>query len=419
MDKFVVCGGNKLFGKIKIQSAKNSILPLIAGSIISQGKTVIENCSKIRDVLIMCEIIRSLGGKAEFCGNDLVLDTSDVNSWCLPSNLTGEIRASLFMVGALICRFGYASIARPGGCKIGERPIDIHVDALKTLGVKVEIGEEILFLGKDIKSGVVNLRFPSVGATENAIMTALRGKGITTITNCAKEPEIEDLQRYLNLLGAKVNGAGSSVITVEGFKKKAVNEVKITPSPDRIELGTYLFALGAVGGELEIESSTFKNSENVIKIFKDNACKISVINDKICNISTCACMRPFGKVSTGPYPAFPTDLQPQLVACACVAKGITAVEENVFENRFVYVDELKKFGAKLSVYGKLCLVEESILHGASVVAGDLRGGAALLIGALSAEGQSEILNVMHVDRGYYKIEEKFSSLGALVKRVSY
>lgn len=419
MDKFIVRGGNKLYGKVKIQSAKNSILPLIAGSVIASGKTIIKNTPKIRDVVIMCDIIRFLGGKAEFLGDDLHLNTSLVNSWSLPSDLTSEIRASLFMVGALICRFGYASIKRPGGCRIGERPIDIHVDALKTLGVKVDESEEIVFSGKIINSGVINLRFPSVGATENAMMTALRGKGVSTIKNCAKEPEIIDLQNYLNMLGANIKGAGTSVITVEGLSKKPSDDIIFTPYPDRIELGTYLFALGAVGGEIEIHAETFKNSQTVINFFKDNACKIHIINDKIYNISICDTLRSFGKVCTGPYPAFPTDLQPQLVACALNANGITAVEENVFENRFAYVSELKKFGAKIGVYGKLCLVEKSVLRGANVVAGDLRGGASLLIGALSADGESEIKNVVHVDRGYYKIEEKFSALGAYVKRVSY
>ncbi|MBQ7373402.1 MAG: UDP-N-acetylglucosamine 1-carboxyvinyltransferase [Clostridia bacterium] len=419
MDKFIVHGGNKLFGKVKIQSAKNSALPLIAASVIAEGKTVIENCSKIRDVLIMCEIIRSIGGKAEFVGDRLFLDTTDVNSWRLPSSLTGEIRASLFMVGALICRFGYASIERPGGCKIGERPIDIHVDALRSLGVKVDEGEEIIFSGKNVNSGLITLRFPSVGATENAMMTALKGKGVTTIKNCAKEPEIVDLQNYLNLLGAKVKGAGSSIITVEGFNKKPSGEISFEPSPDRIELGTYLFALGAVGGELEIETKSFKNLDIVLKIFKDNACKIHIINDKIYNISISGRMRSFGKITTGPYPEFPTDLQPQLVACACSAKGVTAVEEKVFEKRFGYAQELKKFGANVDVYQNLCLVSQSVLHGANVVAGDLRGGASLLICALSAEGRSEISNAVHVDRGYYKIEEKLSALGAYVKRASY
>ena len=419
MEKFIVCGGNKLFGKVKIQSAKNSILPLIAGSIISEGKTIIKNCPPIRDVLIMCEIIRSIGGSAEFVGEDLHLDTKNINTWRLPSDLTGEIRASLFMVGALICRFGFATIDKPGGCKIGERPIDIHIEALKTLGVKVDMGEEIVFKATKVKSCDVTLRFPSVGATENAMMTALRGDGITTIKNCAKEPEIEDLQEYLNLLGARVKGAGSSIITVEGFKEKPTRETLVTPLPDRIELGTYLFAVGALGGNVEICAQTFKNSASVINFFRDNACKIHIINDNILNISIGGALSSFGKIATGPYPLFPTDLQPQLVASACAMDGITAVEENVFEKRFAYVDELKKFGAKINVYNNLCLVEKSCLHGASVVASDLRGGASLIIGALIADGESEIKNAIHVDRGYYKIEEKLSALGACVKRVGY
>ena len=419
MEKFIISGGHKLIGKVELQSAKNSILPLIAASIIREGKTRIRRCPKINDVLIMCEIIKSLGGCYHFEEDTLCIDTKDVNSWVLPPCLTAEIRASLFIVGALICRFGCASIHMPGGCNIGERPIDIHVDGLKSLGVNVFEGEEKIFNGKNLTASDVTLRFPSVGATENLMMASLRAKGITIIRNCAKEPEIIDVQNYLNMLGAKIKGAGTSIIVVENGICLPNTEVEFLPSADRIELGTLLYATASVGGELEIDLNGIKKTQVKNEIFKNNACKIHNINGNIYNISFPRHIVAFGKITTGPYPEFPTDLQPQLVACSCTARGITAVIEKVFPKRFAYVEQLKDFGAKAEIYDNLCLIEGSKLHGAKVVAGDLRGGAALIVGALSAEGDSEIRNVSHVDRGYYKLEEKLSSLGAKIRRERY
>ncbi len=419
MDKFIISGGQRLNGKVQLQSAKNSILPLIAASVIKSGKTRIKRCPKIKDVLIMCEIIKSLGGDYYFEEDTLCIDTSTVSSWVLPKSLTAEIRASLFIVGALICRFGCASILMPGGCNIGERPIDIHVDGLRALGVNVVEGEEKVFYGQKLTANNVTLRFPSVGATENLMMAALRAEGVTVLKNCAKEPEIVDLQRYLNLLGAKVKGAGTDVITIKSCALSTREEIEILPSADRIELGTLLYATASVGGELEIDLSGIRKSFVKNEIFKNNACKIHSINGNIYYIGFSRPIVGFGKVVTGPYPEFPTDLQPQLVACSSSANGVTAIVEKVFPKRFAYVDQLKQFGANVEIYNNLCLIEGCKLHGAKVTAGDLRGGAALVIGALSAEGESEIRNVLHVDRGYYKLEDKLSSLGAKIRRESY
>ncbi len=419
MEKFIIEGGKKLCGKVEIQSAKNSILPLVSASIISGGKTRIKRCPKIKDVLVMCEIIREMGGKAEFFNEDLLLDTARINTWELPRKLTGEIRASLFMVGALLCRFNYASMRMPGGCNIGERPIDIHVNSMRKLGVVVSENEDIVFSGNLAKSGEVTLRFPSVGATENLMMCALKLKGRTVIKNCAKEPEIVDLQRYLNLIGGRVKGAGSSVIEIEGVDRFTKDEVSISPSLDRIELGTFLFAGASTGGELEIRAKDIENYRGIIKIFENNACKIYNNSDNIYYIGFSRPMKGFGKIVTGPYPEFPTDLHPQLIACGCSLVGLTAVEERVFPQRFGYVEQLKLLGANVGVYGNLCLASGGALKGTTVSAGDLRGGAALVIAGLFAEGVTEVKNVGHVDRGYYKIEEKLASLGAKIKRVSY
>lgn len=419
MEKFIINGGNKLCGRFTVQSAKNSILPLISASIIKSGKTRILRCPKINDVIVMCEIIRSLGGSYEFDGDVLLLDTEKVSSWVMPKQLTQEIRASLFTVGALICRFGYASIYMPGGCNIGERPIDIHVDGLRAIGVNVTENEERIFSGNRLLAREVTLRFPSVGATENLMMASLRAKGITVLKNCAKEPEIVDLQRYLNLIGAKISGAGTGVIKIEGGITPCKEDVEFLPSSDRIELGTVLYATASVGGELEIESEEIKNSDFISKLFKNNACKIHNINGNIYYIGFSRPAVGFGRVATGPYPEFPTDLQPQLTACACSSVGVTAVIERVFPNRFAYVEQLRLFGARADVFANACIIEGGRLHGAKVTAGDLRGGASLIIGALSAEGESEIRNVSHVDRGYYKLEDKLSALGAKIRRERY
>ncbi|MBE5742744.1 MAG: UDP-N-acetylglucosamine 1-carboxyvinyltransferase [Clostridiales bacterium] len=419
MEKFVISGGNKLYGKLTANSAKNSILPLIAASIICEGVTEIENCPKIKDVIIMCEILRKIGGKAEFSGDKLILDTTDVFSWELPTDLTGEIRASLFIVGALLSRFGYALMQFPGGCKIGERPVDIHIDGLRCMGATVTCSDELVFNGKNLKSQTVTLRFPSVGATENLIMSAVKLKGKTVIKNCAKEPEIVDLQNYLNMRGAKISGAGKDVIEIEGVDKLSSKKVSFTPSIDRIEVGTLLLSASAVGGELEFDGEMVKNSYSLMKIFENNACKIYNNNGNIYNIEFKRRSLGFGKVVTGPYPDFPTDLQPQLVACACAHTGLTAVEEKVFPERFSYTEQLQLMGANIDLYKNLCLVEGGNLHGESVVAGDLRGGASLVIAGLVADGETQVKNVGHIDRGYYKLEEKLTRLGAKIRRERY
>ena len=274
MDRFVIRGGNALRGKVRINGAKNSVLPLVAASLITEGKTIIRNCPKIRDVLVMAEIVEALGGKFSFEGDSLAIDTSGVNKWILPEKYTGEIRASVFMTGALITRFKLAETTCPGGCNIGCRPIDIHIDAFKALGIITKEGRKITFDGKNSQSGKIILRYPSVGATENVMMAAVRLKGVTTIENCAKEPEIVDLQNYLNAAGFDVKGAGSDRIVIEGKDGYKGKEIEFTPSKDRIEAGTFLLAGLATGGEIEFEGLEKRENLSVYKIIARNACKI-------------------------------------------------------------------------------------------------------------------------------------------------
>ena len=420
MEKFVINGGNALYGKVEIQSAKNSVLPLIAGSIVHEGKTVIEKCPKLGDVVVMAEIINRLGGKAEFLGEDLVIDCSDLNDYRLPPDLTGKIRASLFMVGALLTRFNEATIATTGGCDIGERPIDIHINSLRELGVAVKEGEIVEFDADGFSAGKTKLPFKSVGATENLIMASLKRKGVTVIENCAKEPEIIDLANFLNLLGAKIKGAGTDTVTVEGVENLTREEIRFKPVADRIEAGTFLFAGAICGGEMRFLPESFENLTEVVKIIENNACKIYRNNGKIEYIKFSGAYRGFGKVVTGTYPGFPTDLQPQLVSSACFSRGVTVVEEKVFPKRFDYAEELKKSGADVSVCANYCFVKgKKDLRGADMVAKDLRGGASVILLALGVKGRSEISGLDSVDRGYFKLEEKFRLLGADIKRINF
>ena len=420
MEKFVVRGGNKLFGEIEIQSAKNSVLPLIAASIIYEGKTYIEDCPKIYDVLVMMKIIEKLGGKAYFDKNTLVLDTEGVNDWNLPEDMTKEIRASLFTVGALLSRFGYASISAPGGCNIGSRPIDIHIDCLKDLGVNVYEGESFSFSKKTNNGGITKLRYKSVGATENAIMASVKSNGVTVIENAAKEPEIVDLQNYLNAIGGKISGAGSDRIVIEGVKKFNGKEVRFKPVKDRIEVGTFILAGAVCGGELRFKGESFENSSALIKIIEHNACKIYSKNGKIECVKFDGQTHGYGFVSVDPYPSFPTDLQPQLVAAASFSDGLTVVVDNVFKRRFGYTEQLKKTGADIAVYDNACVINGGKkLSSAEMIAGDLRGGAALIIQALGICGESTISGVRHIDRGYDGIEEKLHLLGADIHRIYY
>lgn len=416
MERFVINGGNKLYGKVKIRSAKNSVLPLIAAAIMNEGVTYIKNCPKIRDVLIMAKIFERLGGKFYFDEDTLVLNAKNLRSFVLPEDLTGEIRASVFMTGALISRFGFAEIVRPGGCNIGARPIDIHIEALKSLNVSVTESERITFDGTKASSGTVTLRYPSVGATENAVMTAVRLKGVTVIRNCAEEPEIIDLQDYLNMLGAKVSGAGGSTITIEGTENLKRDEIEFTPRRDRIEAGTYLVCGVCTGGEIEFDGLKIEESLRLFKIIGRNACKIYRKDDKIYNVKFYKGTSGFGKITAEPYPGFPTDLQPQITAAACFARGLTVVEDKVFPSRFSYAEELKKMGADLRLAENVCIVSGGKLHGAVVSANDLRGGAALSAAALGAEGKTTVLNVSHIDRGYEDFDGTLKALGADITR---
>ena len=415
MGAYVIRGGRKLSGKICAQSAKNAVLPMLAASILTDEQVVIKNCPKIKDVFSMIDILNTLGVKTEFQEDNLIIDSKGLHSHCVDESLTKELRSSIFMLGSLIARLKKAKLSYPGGCNIGLRPIDIHVNAFKEMGVSVrEFGGQIFCKAKRLKGRELYLDFPSVGATENIMLSAVLAEGKTEIHNPAKEPEIVDLMKFLNSMGAKVYGAGTSIILIEGVKK--LHGTEFLPMGDRIEVGTFLIGTAITGGEIEIKGCEAKNIWSLIHKLCDNTCTITTKNDIIYLKS--GPMRKAFSLSTGPFPSFPTDLQAQAMALASVSEGISVISENVFETRFNHVGELVKMGADITVKGKTAIVKGvRQLNGAHVFANDLRGGASLVLAGLCANGETVVDNAFHIQRGYFDLDKKLASIGGDIKRI--
>ena len=416
MDKFIIEGGGKLYGRAEIQSAKNSVLPLLAASVLTDEQVTIQDVPAISDVENMLHILTELGCKISRTADSVIIDSVNAVSHEIPARLTKELRSSVFMLGSVLTRFHRAKISYPGGCDIGLRPIDLHLSGLKRLGVKiVEESGYISCSAEKLSGADILLDFPSVGATENIILAAVRAEGLTVIRNAAKEPEIVDLQNFLNAMGGKVRGAGGGTVFVEGVEK--LRGVEYTPIKDRIEAGTFLIAAASCGGEIEMDGVPEENIAALLHKLRENGCKIHIKNDRII-------LRSDGRlfaadlIETTPFPGFPTDLQAQFSALACTAKGTTLVVENLFETRYKYAAELKRMGADITVRGRNAVIRGvEKLHGASMTAGDLRGGAALVIAALKAEGVSSVADLSHIDRGYADFEYKLKKLGARIRRV--
>ncbi len=415
MGKFVIAGGNSLEGKIECESAKNAVLPILAGSILTDEEVVIENCPKIKDVLSMLKILDSLGVKSRFENGNAILCASGINGSRISSALTKELRSSVFMLGALVSRMKKASISYPGGCDIGLRPVDIHISALKSIGVSIEeTGGEILCDAENVKGCEIYLDFPSVGATENIMLASVFAEGETIIKNAAKEPEIADLMQFLQKMGANITGGGTDTVRIIGVKR--LHGTCYKPIPDRIEAGTYLIAAAITGGKLEINNCKPENIFSLLHKLRNNSCKIKVKND-IIYIKGGQVKKAFN-IDTSPYPGFPTDLQAQCMSLATVSQGTSLITENIFETRFRHAAELKKMGADISIRGKTAIVTGvSRLHGTDVYAEDLRGGAALVLAALQAEGITQVNGVKHIERGYADMDLKLSSLGADIKKL--
>ena len=415
MEKLVINGGRRLSGILEIKSAKNSVLPIIACCIMSKEDILIKNVPKISDIYNMLNIIRSIGGKAKFDGDDVYINCKEVSPVLVDSNLTSGIRSSIFIMGPILGRFKRARISYPGGCDIGLRPIDLHIMGLKTLGADIcEQSGIIACDGSGLHSGVVNLDFPSVGATENLIMAGVLTKGKTVIRNAAREPEIVDLQNFINYLGGNVVGAGSDTVIVTGVDGLGGGEYR--PISDRIVAGTYLTAVAATGGDVTLTGVKPNMLYSVIeKLVRTGAS----IKETQSSVRIVASSRPKAvpKIETQPFPGFPTDMQAQTTALLSIADGSSIMVENLFESRFKYIMQLIKMGADITVKDRVAMIKGvKELRPALLRADDLRGGAALVIAALTAKGVSEVEGVCHIDRGYQKIEDDLSILGGDVIR---
>jgi len=410
-----VCGGRKLCGDVEIQGSKNAVLPMLAATLISGDKSVIHNCPDLSDVRTAFSIIEALGGQTRCEDKTAVINTSMADKCRIPDELMGSMRSSVLFAGALLSRCGRAVLSRPGGCAIGVRPVDLHIKAFREMGVSVEETGGYMYCTVDkIRSATVNLPFPSVGATENIMILAARSEAETVITNAACEPEIVDLQNFLNGMGAKISGAGSEIIRILGVEK--LHKVEYNIISDRIFASTVVCAVACCGGDVLLKGINPEQLRLVLALLKDAGCRIDTETCGV-RIRCTERLRGMGKIITAPYPGFPTDAQSMCMSACCTADGTTVFVENIFESRYKHAAELVKMGADIIVDGRLAVVTgRNYIQGANVKACDLRGGAALVVAALSAIGDSSISGIEHIDRGYERIEETFSALGAQIKR---
>ena len=417
MDRLLIQGGNKLQGKVRVSGAKNAVLPIIAASILGTKKSALLEVPNLDDVRTICKVLECLGVKVDnTTPHVLNIDSSNIIGFEAPYELVTAMRASFLVMGALLARVGRAKISQPGGCAIGSRPIDIHLKGFEALGAKIEQGHG--YIEASAPQGLVGttiyMDFPSVGATENLIMAASMAKGTTIIENCAEEPEIVDLANYVNMMGGKVRGAGTPTIRIDGVRELTGGEHTVIP--DRIEAGTFLVA-GAIGqGDIMVENVLCEHLKPLIAKLREAGAFIEEGIDAV-HVVGPESLKPI-TVKTLPYPGFPTDMQAQMMALMCVAKGQSEVTETVFENRFMHVDELVRMGANIRTSGRTAVVEGvKKLYGCQVKATDLRAGAAMVLAGLVADGTTEVTNIYHIDRGYENIVEKFSRLGANIERV--
>ena len=417
MAKLYINGGKKLSGEIVIQGSKNSALPILAASLLVKGETVIHNCPGLSDVDAAIKILTKLGCDCSRNGSTVTVNAGNLKCDTIPVDLMREMRSSVVFLGAILSRCGKATISAPGGCELGPRPIDLHLKALKELGYDINETNEKIVCKRDKNSSFhrINLTFPSVGATENIILASCLLDGTTVVYGAAREPEIKDLAAFINACGGKVIGAGNSTIKIIGVK--ALHSAEHSVIPDRIVTATYLSAAAITGGNITINGANPGDMAEIISVYKKAGCRLIIEKNKII-LSSPYRLNRVGMIRSKVYPGFPTDAGPTLVAMLIKAKGRSVFEENIFESRFNYINQLKKFGADISLQNNRAIVGgNSKLLGANTECTDLRGGAALVVAALAAEGTSIIDKIYHIDRGYEKIEEVLKTTGANIKRI--
>lgn len=409
MSHITIHGTAPLRGEVTVQRAKNSVLPLLAAALLHRGNCRIEACPQLSDVAAARDIMEHLGCRVHWESGDLVVDAAKVDRADIPPRLMSQFRSSVVFLGAILARCGEATLSYPGGCELGPRPIDLHLSALRTLGAEIEETGGILRCRGKLRGGEILLPFPSVGATENAMLAATAAEGVTVIANAAREPEIVDLQDFLQKLGVSIRGAGTSTITVRGGA--TLHDCTHRPIPDRIVTATYLCAAAACGGEITLRDTDYQHLAPVTTALHQSGCHLQCREDSI-TLRSAGHLHSLSPVRTYPYPGFPTDAQPVLMAALLRSKGATMMVENIFENRYRHVSELTKMGADIRLEGKVALVcGVERLYGAEIHSTDLRGGAALVVAALQAEGTSKIYDIHHILRGYEDITRDLRALG--------
>lgn len=417
MSEIVINGGNKLSGEIKIQGAKNSVLPILAATLLCSGECIIHNCPNISDAETSFKILKILGCECKREADTVVINPKNVENFKVPEELMREMRSSVVFLGAIIGRMGEAQISSPGGCELGPRPIDIHLSALSKMGVTIK--EEHGFINceahKSINGAEITLSFPSVGATENIILAAAKAKGLTVIHNAAKEPEISDLADFLNSAGARIYGCGSDTIYIHGVE--TLTGTEHTVIPDRIVVATYMSCVALAGGNIKICGVMPSHMVSTLAVFRESGLSIDACGKSLTVASKKHILR-VPTVRSLVYPGFPTDAGPAVIAMLSMAKGTSVFVENIFENRYRYIDELNRLGAKIKTEGRVAVIEGvDSLSGASCRSTDLRGGAALICAGLAAKGTTRITDIYHIERGYENIVENLQNVGANIKYI--
>lgn len=416
METFAIEGGIPLSGELRVQGAKNAALPILAATVLAGGSYIIHDVPHLLDIKVMLEILSSLGATASHKEKTVHIDTTNINSSCVPKDLMGKMRSSIFLMGPLIGRFGEVTLSRPGGCAIGERRIDLHLKGLQALGVEVIEDDDLIYCrGSHLKGTRIFLDYPSVGATENIMMAAVKAEGTTIIQNAAREPEIIDLQNFLNVLGAKIHGAGTETITIEGVSNLEAAEYTIIP--DRIVAGTMLLSALITGGSVTLTNVNPSHMMALIDAVQQCGVEIEFDHD-IIKASSNKPWQCTNRILTSPYPGFPTDMQAQMMSFLSLAEGCSMLQETVFDARFKHVNALNRLGADIFVdYNTAFIRGVPRLYGDVVEATDLRAGAALVLAGLAAEGQTIVKEIYHIDRGYDKIDEQLTCLGASIRRM--
>jgi UDP-N-acetylglucosamine 1-carboxyvinyltransferase len=411
MKKLLITGGKKLQGTLKISGAKNSALPLMAATVLTEGSNTFSRVPQLRDIATIAKLLENFG--AEVNAKDVVaIDTSTINSFEAPYSLVKTMRASILVLGPLLARFGKARVSLPGGCAIGSRPVDLHLKAFQSMGVNISLdGGYISAECTKLKGARIYFDISTVTGTENIMMAATIAAGTTVLENAAKEPEVEELAIVLNKMGAHIEGAGSDLITIEGVE--TLHPVEHTIMPDRIEAGTYMIAAGITEGDITLSNCNPNHLHALIEKLEQIGLHITVNNESIRVVGNSSIKST--DVKTLPYPGFPTDMQAQIMALLCLAEGTSIISESIFEDRFMHVGELKRMGANIRLEGSSAIVNGvDKLCGAPVMATDLRASASLVLAALVAQGETEITRAYHLERGYERVEDKLSQLGATI-----